>query len=491
MSWTDSAPITDEDSLELLEERRKTCKALIALHATELQRWEALKAKVDTAIQMKSLKIQIEKTPKPTMPEADLLEHYKKLVETAGKQPPKETKEGKVEAKAESQTAKPAETKSTNPAPVTKSAEPAKTELPKAQEVEVRSPEPQAKPAEPVTPAEPSTKPAEPPKPEEPVKPTEPAKPEEVKSTEPSVAGQEAKDADSSEEPTNLGSLGSKPKIRGSTSRAPPTMKKEPLVFTPTVVAPSQAEMEEMEKKRIAEEATATPKPKKVQPVGFNPLLGMKSPAGPAVKYDKCNDCSCDDFSPDTFKKGKCSNCFHIHPVSKDAPPSPATSPVPTPAEEEEQPPPPTTPHPNAKTPEKADEPKPPAPEPKSPAPLVVEDLKPPATESGGVSPNNKRLIGAKGFNLGLAPTEAPTEPVVKCKECGCDEFSPDSFKKTKCSNCFHVHSGAPPPPKTGGPKPEEPVVDSTPKCKDCGCSAFKSDPFKKSKCANCFHNHV
>lgn len=109
-----------------------------------------------------------------------------------------------------------------------------------------------------------------------------------------------------------------------------------------------------------------------------------------------------------------------------------------------------------------------------------------------GLRPIPKKLIGAKGFNLGLTPAEVLTEPVVKCKECGCDDFSPDSFKKTKCSNCFHVHAGAPPPPsKSGGAKPDEPAVESVPKCKDCGCGNFKPDPFKKSKCSNCFHNHV
>jgi len=313
-------------------------------------------------------------------------------------------------------------------------------------------------------------------------------------------------------------------------------MKKDPLVFTPTVVAPSQAEMEEMEKKRASEDASTksttdgsgSAKPKKVQPVGFNPLHGMKASSGPTLKYDKCNDCSCADFSPDTFKKGKCSNCFHIHPVSKlDAPPSPAltpSSPPVIPDDDEEQPPPPTTPFPGTlpkspetkaldsrtsysgtmpKTPEaRLDSSRASSSEPPrssvaggdvSLKAIPIDDaLKPPAGDgSVPTSPNAKKLIGAKGFNLGLAPAEAPTEPIVKCKECGCDDFSPDSFKKTKCSNCFHVHAGAPPPPKSGGPKPDEVTVEAVAKCKDCGCGNFKSDAFKKTKCANCFHVHV
>jgi len=564
MLWSDS--VSDDDSLELLEERRKTCKALIALHASELHKWEGLKAKVETAIQLKALKIQIAKTPQPTVAEADLLEHYKKLVDSTGKQAPKpeaktETKAAEPakpapEVKAEPKAAeKPAEVKTPAPAPAAKpaetKAEPATAKEPAKPAESAKLAEPEAKPAEPAKPAaaaEPAKPAAEPAKSAEPVKPAaapaEPAKPA-AAPAEPAkpVAEAEAKPAETAaklspakteaaksegeegseelaiETPTNLGALGSKPKMRGSTSRAPPTKKADPIVFTPTVVAPSQTEMEEMEKKRAADDvpkkADDTPvKAKKVQNVGFNPLVGMKQTTGPAMKYDKCTECSCDDFSPDTFKKSKCSNCFHVHPASKDQPQPPptptaaSTAPTPTAAaaskeEEEEQPPPPTTPYPGtpAKTPEakaeakddvskKGEVSKPP------PEPLKTDEaLKPPpGTESGGMSPNAKKgMLGAKGFNLGLAPLEAPTEPVVKCKDCGCEDFAPDSFKKTKCSNCFHVHAGAPPPPaaKAAAAKPDEPAGGAVPKCKDCACTSFQPDPFKKSKCANCFHNHV
>ena len=30
----------------------------------------------------------------------------------------------------------------------------------------------------------------------------------------------------------------------------------------------------------------------------------------------------------------------------------------------------------------------------------------------------------------------------VKCRECGCDEFRANVFKKGSCNNCFHVHIG-------------------------------------------------
>jgi len=204
-------------------------------------------------------------------------------------------------------------------------------------------------------------------------------------------------------------------------------------------------------------------------------------------------------------------------PTPAQATPAQATPAQPTPARkdedsEEDQPPPPTTPYPGtpAKVPEGgrpstndgksdasvkgADAQKPAV----EPVKVPEEALKPPTgTEAGGAggaaSPNAKKgMIGAKGFNLGLAPAEASTEPVVKCKECGCEDFVPDSFKKTKCSNCFHVHAGAPPPPAAkAAAKPEEPAAEAVPKCKDCACTNFKPDAFKKSKCSNCFHNHV
>jgi Variant SH3 domain len=30
----------------------------------------------------------------------------------------------------------------------------------------------------------------------------------------------------------------------------------------------------------------------------------------------------------------------------------------------------------------------------------------------------------------------------LKCRECGCDEFRANVFKKGSCNNCFHVHIG-------------------------------------------------
>jgi len=267
------------------------------------------------------------------------------------------------------------------------------------------------------------------------------------------------------------------------------------------------------EKAGVGEKPPGTPEkaPKKVQPAGFNPLVGMKSPTS-AVKYDKCTDCSCNDFSPDTFKKGKCSNCFHIHPVSKDqedgAPPGKVDD------DDDEQPPPPAAPYPGGKEPAKADKtPDTPKPEATKSSSIDASDkpagLRPSASEasipaataaSATMSPKVKKLsaLGAKGFNP-LAGMSTPTaadaassEPVGKCKECGCEDFSPDPFKKNKCMNCFHIHAPAPPPPKKEEPAPAAAVtVEVIVKCKECGCGNFKPDAFKKTKCANCFHSHV
>ena len=45
----------------------------------------------------------------------------------------------------------------------------------------------------------------------------------------------------------------------------------------------------------------------------------------------------------------------------------------------------------------------------------------------------------------GSKPSSAGTTVIggrgeVKCKECGCDEFRANVFKKGSCNNCFHVH---------------------------------------------------
>ncbi|KAJ1648478.1 hypothetical protein IWQ61_009988, partial [Dispira simplex] len=66
----------------------------------------------------------------------------------------------------------------------------------------------------------------------------------------------------------------------------------------------------------------------------------------------------------------------------------------------------------------------------------------PPPPSSGGTS----RVYGMAssrpaGFKppRGGSPAESPSA-VGACSTCGCDEFSPNVFRKNNCNNCFHPH---------------------------------------------------
>lgn len=43
--------------------------------------------------------------------------------------------------------------------------------------------------------------------------------------------------------------------------------------------------------------------------------------------------------------------------------------------------------------------------------------------------------------NIKQENTPKPTEAVGPCGSCGCDEFSPNLFKKGQCKMCFHNHN--------------------------------------------------
>ncbi|KAJ9069654.1 hypothetical protein DSO57_1016291 [Entomophthora muscae] len=52
------------------------------------------------------------------------------------------------------------------------------------------------------------------------------------------------------------------------------------------------------------------------------------------------------------------------------------------------------------------------------------------------------RPPGEAAANMAAAVGEAtnPTVTAAACRECGCDDFSANVFKKGSCNNCFHAH---------------------------------------------------
>jgi Variant SH3 domain len=68
------------------------------------------------------------------------------------------------------------------------------------------------------------------------------------------------------------------------------------------------------------------------------------------------------------------------------------------------------------------------------------------------VRPSTTRTISSSSAT-GVGKKKPPPPPVsrgskpsssgsgdMKCRECGCDEFRANVFKKGSCNNCFHVH---------------------------------------------------
>jgi len=49
--------------------------------------------------------------------------------------------------------------------------------------------------------------------------------------------------------------------------------------------------------------------------------------------------------------------------------------------------------------------------------------------------------LGRSGNNYFNGPTSKPHQTHPPCADCGCDEFSADVFKPTRCKVCFHYHS--------------------------------------------------
>jgi len=64
-----------------------------------------------------------------------------------------------------------------------------------------------------------------------------------------------------------------------------------------------------------------------------------------------------------------------------------------------------------------------------------------PAPATGKKKPPPPAPRGSKPMSSGSASTASTNTAVdTKCRECGCDEFRANVFKKGSCNNCFHVH---------------------------------------------------
>lgn len=322
------------------------------------------------------------------------------------------------------------------------------------------------------------------------------------------------------EEPTDLGAKATRPKIAGARKRPVANQKGATLSFLPTVTAPSVQELQQLEKERVPAELSAASdkigtdaKPsavgaaikKGVPMMGFNPMAGLKKEAGPMLKMENCKDCGCEEFQADAFKKTKCTNCFHVHPVSAEIGQEKVTEnsvpkgnkekkkladnhkaeekvhvfPVQEPLSENEEkcleledsalpklpevlPDGPVLPElPSIpKLPELPESTEdgplistPPIPDagpekddmppmlPKVPSTLLIEEV----TELPKTS-----VLNQKG-SLPKPNATQYSEVVPPCRSCGCDKFQQDRFKPSKCSTCFHVHV----PPKAPEVKPD------------------------------------
>jgi hypothetical protein len=78
--------------------------------------------------------------------------------------------------------------------------------------------------------------------------------------------------------------------------------------------------------------------------------------------------------------------------------------------------------------------------------PVPSRQSKPPPSKSSRSAPTTRsatRTSTASAQRTSYLPdlsNSGGTTDVGPCRECGCDEFSPDVFKKDKCNNCFHKH---------------------------------------------------
>lgn len=58
----------------------------------------------------------------------------------------------------------------------------------------------------------------------------------------------------------------------------------------------------------------------------------------------------------------------------------------------------------------------------------------------GGGGPSPRPGYVGKDYFGGAPPVQEAVVDTQTCSTCGCDEFSPNVFKKGSCNNCFHVH---------------------------------------------------
>jgi hypothetical protein len=64
----------------------------------------------------------------------------------------------------------------------------------------------------------------------------------------------------------------------------------------------------------------------------------------------------------------------------------------------------------------------------------------PPPPVSRGSKPIS--TTGSTGSSSTIAASTTTAGGDLKCRECGCNEFRANVFKKGSCNNCFHVHVG-------------------------------------------------
>lgn len=88
------------------------------------------------------------------------------------------------------------------------------------------------------------------------------------------------------------------------------------------------------------------------------------------------------------------------------------------------------------------------------------------------------------------------------CVGCGCSNFEPCGFPKSKCKNCLHFHESNDDQAASNQRtvrKPERKVIVNAPVerdavmiCtdKDCDCDNFVACVYPKNRCKNCKHIH-
>ncbi|CAG8462253.1 10852_t:CDS:2 [Ambispora gerdemannii] len=69
---------------------------------------------------------------------------------------------------------------------------------------------------------------------------------------------------------------------------------------------------------------------------------------------------------------------------------------------------------------------------------------RPPPPRPGGFKSNESSALGNNSRNSYIPQDyfekDTPTANVAACAECGCNDYSPNVFKKGSCNNCFHKH---------------------------------------------------